>query len=344
VAVDWLVVATADERVVAYSYSLPLHRETWSAVASARGCYFTALPPARRWTTGSSEPGPSLGGQHVILVIGGGSRTGRELIRLLQEAGTPVRAMVRQARPAADGADTVYGDLAKPATLEAAMEGADKVFLLGPAHHDEAAWYRSAIDAAARAGVSHLVASSILGSDPASPARFIRHHGLADAHLRESGLPWTILRPNMYMHNVTSLWPPTIGPDGNYYAPAGDARISTVDARDAAAVAARVLTQDGHAGEACDLTGPQALTTTGCCELLGTSLRRPVHYVEVDDENARGAMLGAGLQHWMADALIELYQDYRRSGQDGYAAQVHDGVQAVTGRPPRTLAEALAGS
>jgi len=53
-------------------------------------------------------------------------------------------------------------------------------------------------------------------------------------------------------------------------------------------------------------------------------------------------MLGAGLQHWMADALVELYQDYRRSGQDGYAAQLHDGVRAVTGRAPRTLAQALA--
>lgn len=55
-------------------------------------------------------------------------------------------------------------------------------------------------------------------------------------------------------------------------------------------------------------------------------------------------MLGAGLQRWMADALIELYQDYRRSGQDGYAAQVHESVQAVTGRPPRSLKQALTDS
>jgi uncharacterized protein YbjT (DUF2867 family) len=280
----------------------------------------------------------------VILVIGGGSRTGRELIRLLRQDGVPVRALARTADPGTDGVETAHGDLARPATLDAAMDGVSKVFLLGPAHHDEAAWYRNAVDAASRAGISHLVASSILGADTASPARFVRHHGLADEHLRESGVPWTILRPNMYMHNVTSLWPPTIGPDGNYYAPAGDARISTVDARDVAAVAARVLTGDSYAGQAYDLTGPQALSTGECCDLLAARLGRPVRYVPVDDETARGAMLGAGLQPWMADGLIELYQDYRRSGQDGYAAQVHDGVQAVTGRPPRTLAEALAGS
>jgi uncharacterized protein YbjT (DUF2867 family) len=280
----------------------------------------------------------------VILVIGGSSRTGRELIRLLKAAGIPVRVMVREAGSAMNPADTVYGDLAEPATLEQAMAGAEKVFLLGPAHHDETAWYRNAIDAASRTGVRHLVASSILGADPSSPARFVRHHGLADAHLRESRVPWTILRPNMYLHNVTSLWPPTIGPDGNYYAPAGEARISAVDARDIAAVAARVLTEDGHAGQAYDLTGPQALTTAECCDALADHLGRPVRYVPVDDETARGAMLGAGLQRWMADALIELYQDYRRSGQDGYAAQVHESVQAVTGRPPRSLKQALTDS
>jgi len=278
----------------------------------------------------------------VILVIGGGSRTGRELIRLLRADGSAVRVLVRTAEPTEEGVDTVYGDLAKPATLDQAMDGVDKVFLLGPAHHDETAWYRNAIDAASRAGVGHLVASSILGADPRSPASFVRHHGQADSHLEASGIPWTILRPNMYMHNVTSLWPPTIGPDGNYYAPADDARISMVDARDVAAVAARVLTEDGHAGRAYDLTGPQALTTAECCELLAAHLGRPVQYVPVDDRTARSAMLGAGVPRWMADALIELYQDYRRSGQDGYAAQVHDGVRAVTGQAPRTLAQALA--
>jgi uncharacterized protein YbjT (DUF2867 family) len=240
------------------------------------------------------------------------------------------------------GVDEVQGDLSKPDTLDKAMAGVSSVFLLCGTAHDELAWTKNAIDAAARAGVSHLVISSILGSDPASPARFIRHHGQADAHVAASGLPHTVLRPNMYMHNVTSIWPPSIGPDGNYYAPAGDARISAIDARDVAAVAAAVLAApDAHLGQAYDLTGPAALTTAECCDLLGAHLGRPVSYVPVDDETAHGAMVGVGLPGWMADGLVELYQDYRRSGTDGYAAAVHDSVQEVTGRPPRTLDQAL---
>jgi uncharacterized protein YbjT (DUF2867 family) len=257
------------------------------------------------------------------------------------DAGAPLRVLARASESPLPGVDEVQGDLSKPGTLDKAMAGVSSVFLLCGTAHDELAWLRNAIDAAARAGVGHLVMSSILGSDPDSPARFVRHHGQADAYLVASGVPYTILRPNMYMHNVTTLWPPAIGPDGNYYAPAGDAKISAIDARDVAAVAARVLTEDGHAGLAYDLTGPAALSTGECCELLANHLGRPVNYLPVDDKTARDAMLGVGLQRWMVDALVELYQDYRRSGLDGYAAQVHDSVQAITGRPPRTLDQAL---
>ena len=109
------------------------------------------------------------------------------------------------------------------------------------------------------------------------------------------------------------------------------------DARDVAAVAARILLSDGHMGEAYDVTGPEALSHTDACGKLAAALARPVRYVPVDDDTARSAMLAAGLKRWMTDALIELYQDYRRSGTDGYAARIHDTVQAVTGVTPRTL-------
>ena len=158
----------------------------------------------------------------MILVIGGRTRTGRELIRLLRAAGVPPRILTRSGETT-DDPDAVPGDLAKPGTLDGAMAGAKKVFLLCSAAHDELAWHRNAIDTAVRAGVGHLVRSSILGADPAAPARFLRHHGHADGHLRESGVGYTILRPNMYMHNVSAVWPPSTSPDGSYYAPAKDA-------------------------------------------------------------------------------------------------------------------------
>jgi uncharacterized protein YbjT (DUF2867 family) len=109
-----------------------------------------------------------------------------------------------------------------------------------------------------------------------------------------------------------------------------------------AAVAAHLLTAPAAAGEAYDVTGPDALSHAEACQRLGAHLGRPLEYLPVDDDTAHGAMLGAGLQRWMVDALIELYQDYRRSGRDGYAAQVSATVTTLTGNPPRTLGQALA--
>jgi uncharacterized protein YbjT (DUF2867 family) len=251
----------------------------------------------------------------MILIIGAGSRTGRELVRLLRVTGAPVRLLTRSA----PGPDEVIGDLADPASLDRAMKGADAVFLLSAAAAGELAWHRNAIEAAARAGVGHLVRSSILGADPASPARFVRDHGQADELLRASGVPFTILRPNFYMHNVTELWPPSLDPQGNYYAPAGEARISMVDARDVGAVAARVLAGE-PAGQARDVTGPEALSHAEAAVKLAATLGRPIRYVPVDDAAARSGMLAAGMGEWLTDGLIELYQDYRRP--DGYASRV----------------------
>jgi uncharacterized protein YbjT (DUF2867 family) len=215
------------------------------------------------------------------------------------------------------------------------------VFLLSSPAHDERAWHRNAIEAATRQGVKHLVRSSILGADAHSKSRFIRHHGESDDFLRASGVPFTIIRPNYYMHNVTAGWAPTLDPQGNYYAPAGDALISMVDARDVAAVAFAALTSRRHMGKTYDVTGPEPVSHEQACAKLAERLGRPVRYVPVDDETARSAMLGAGLNTWFADALVELYRDYRGSGADGYAARVHGTVSGITGQQPTSLDEAL---
>lgn len=75
---------------------------------------------------------------------------------------------------------------------------------------------------------------------------------------------------------------------------------------------------------------------------LTRALGRQITYVDAPDEAVRDALLGAGLSAWFADALVGLYQDYRRSGTDGYAAQVTDTVERLTGRPARSLDDLLA--
>ena len=276
------------------------------------------------------------------LVIGGRSKIGAALIELLLARGEQVRALVRGAEPAPSGAETVIGDLAAPDSLRAAMHGADKVFLLSSPRPDAVAWHRNAIDAARDAGVGFLVRSSILGADRDSPAEFISAHTVSDRQLESSGVEHAILRPNMFMQNVPESTIPSIDGGGRFYANAGEARISMVDTRDVAAVAAAVLTEDGHAGARYDITGPEALSYHDVAEKLSAALGREIAYVDVPDDAVRDALAGLGVDEWFAGALVGLLREYRRSGADGYASVVTDTVERVTGHPARSLGALLA--
>jgi len=294
-------------------------------------------PPAQK-------AGTKTKGAVVILVIGGRSKIGSALIGELAARGQQVRALVRAGeatRGVPGAAEIVTGDLADEGSLVTAMAGIEKVFLLSSPHPDAVRWHRNAIDAARRTGVRLLVRSSIIGADRESPAEFVNAHTTTDRYLEGSGLPFAIVRPNLFLQNVPESTIPSIDASGVFYANAGDARISMTDARDIAAVAGVVLTEPGHTGAHYDVTGPEALSYADVAAKLTTAMGRPVSYVAAPDDAVRQALLGAGLNEWFANALVGLYQDYRRSGTDGYAAQVTDTVERLTGHKARTLDDLL---
>lgn len=288
---------------------------------------------------GPGKPEPRKG-TALILIIGGRSKIGTALTGDLLALGQQVRILVRPGEPAAGipgGAEAVVGDLADEASLVTAMSGVEKVFLLSSPHPDAVAWHRNAIDAARRTEVRLLVRSSILGAGQETEAEFISAHTASDRYLEGSGLPYVILRPNLFLQNIPDSTIPAIDASGNFYVNAGQARISMADTRDVAAVAAATLTGDGHAGAHYDVTGPEALSYSDVAVKLTSALDRQISYVDAPDKAVRQALLDAGLNEWFAGALVGLYQDYRTSGPDGYAAQVTDTVQRVTGRPARSL-------
>jgi uncharacterized protein YbjT (DUF2867 family) len=138
----------------------------------------------------------------MILVIGGRSKIGAALIGELLDRGQRVRALVRPGEPAGTfpaGVEAVTGDLADEGSLVTAMAGIEKVFLLSSPHPDAISWHCHAIDAARRTQVQLLVRSSILGADRESPAEFIGAHVTCDRYLEKSGLPYVIVRPNLFM-------------------------------------------------------------------------------------------------------------------------------------------------
>ena len=281
----------------------------------------------------------------MILVIGGRSKIGTALIDELVARGERVRALARSGagEQFPGGVEVVSGDLGDRDSLDRAFAGAEKAFLLCGPREDEVELNRNAIDAAADADVKLLVRSSILGADPDSPSRFMRDHGVCDAYLREADLEHVIVRPNVFSQNVPESTVPSIGEDGVFYANAGDARLSMVDTRDVAAVAVALLTSPVRASDGVvEVTGPEALSYDDVAAKLSARLGRPVRYVDAPDDAVGQALAGYGMPEWLVGGLVELFQDYRRSGRDGYAAQISDAVKRLTGRSARTLDDLLA--
>jgi uncharacterized protein YbjT (DUF2867 family) len=276
----------------------------------------------------------------MILVIGGRSKIGSALIDELLARDQQVRVLVRTSEKADSfpaGVEAVRGDLADPESLARAMAGIQEVFLLCGPSAQEVQLNCNAIGAARESGVELLVRSSILGADPSSPTTFARDHGACDRYLAESGVPYALVRPNLFLQNVPENTIPALDEDGNFYVNAADARISMVDTRDVASVAAALLTGAGHKGKAYDVTGPEALSYADVATRLAAVAGRKITYVDVPDAAVHDALSGFGLDAWLAEALVDLYRDYKRSGVDGYASEVTTTVQDLTGTSSRTL-------
>ena len=274
----------------------------------------------------------------MILLTGATGTNWTEIARLLAGRGVPFHAMVRDPGRATDlaalsGATVVEGDFDDAESVARALGGAERVFLLTPSTERAEAQQLAFVEAAQRAGVRHLVKLSQYAASADSPVRFLRYHAAVEQAVRDSGMGYTFLRPNLFMQGLLHFTG-TVARDGSFAAAAGDAAVSVVDVRDIARVAVAALTEPGHEGKTYTLTGPQALTHADMARAISEATGKPVRYVDVAPEAMGAAMVEMGMPPWQADGLVEDYAHYRR----GEAASVETGVEEATGQPPGTFA------
>ena len=274
----------------------------------------------------------------MILVTGATGTNGVELIKRLSAREIPVRAFVRNRakaqKIALPGVEVVEGDFSQPQTFAHALEGVDRLFLLIPSGFEVETQQRNFVEAAKRAGVAHIVKLSQMGADEYSPGRFQRYHAVVENYIRESGVAYTFLRPNLFMQGLLSFQS-TIATQGAFYVAAGDAQVSVVDVRDVAAIAELALTQAGHEGKTYTITGPEALTHVEMAAELSAAVGRHITFVDIPLASMRQALLGVGIPLWQADGLVEEYELYRR----GEASEVTNTVHEVAGAEPRTFSQ-----
>jgi len=231
-----------------------------------------------------------------------------------------------------EAAQIVVADFNDSDAVAKALAGIDRAFLLTNSSEQAEAQQRRFVDVAKRVGVKHIVKLSQWAADANSPVRFLRYHAAVEHHIKESGLSYTFLRPNLFMQGLLVFREP-IMTEGKFFAAAGTAKISAIDVRDIAAAAVAALIEDGHEGKTYDLTGPEALSHSEMAAKLSRVLQRQVEYVDVPPEAMKEALLRVGMPRWQADGLVEDYAHYRR----GEAATIASGVEDATGVPPRSF-------
>ncbi|MEO0565861.1 MAG: SDR family oxidoreductase, partial [Chloroflexota bacterium] len=215
-----------------------------------------------------------------ILITGATGNVGLETIRSLPED-HPVRAGVRTPQRAEGKlpphVEAVRFDFLDQTTHTPALDGVQRVLLIRPpqlsnVQRDMLPFIR----AMQTAEVKQIVFLSVMGAEDVS---FIPHAKI-EAALRDSGLPWTFLRPGFFDQNLSTTHAADIRDRDTVFVPAGNGRTSFIDVRDIGAVTARTLTEEGHTEQAYTLTGDESLTYHEIATILSDVLGRPIRYAQ----------------------------------------------------------------
>jgi NAD(P)H dehydrogenase (quinone) len=276
-----------------------------------------------------------------VAVTGASGHLGRRVTELLLDRLDPSEVVAITRRPEALSdlaADVRRGDFDDPATLVAAFSGVERVLLISAdVVGRRVAQHRSAIDAAAVAGVSHVAYTSIANPAEGNPAGVVPDHRATEQALRDSGLAWTFLRNNIYAEYQIPTAADAVAAR-RLVTNAGDGRTAYVSREDCAAAAAAVLATDGHEGRAYDITGPDAVSADDLAAIAAELAGVEVEVVRLEDEAYVAGMVEAGLP----ESAARLFASFGTAAREGWLDDASPAVEDLTGRPPRPLRDVLA--
>jgi NAD(P)H dehydrogenase (quinone) len=275
----------------------------------------------------------------VLGVTGAAGYVGKAVIANLKARGAKkIVAVTRDPSKIADagGVEVRAGDFSKPGTLEAAFKGIDRLLIISTSEVAvRIEQQRVAIDAAERAGVGHIIYTSIVAPYPHAKHAVANDHFWTEARLFQTKGGWTALRDNLYADFIVWDAAKTLEA-GKLFHAAGDGRRAVVFRDDiAAAAAGALLSAEGR--EVVDVSGPEALSYADIASILSRVGGKPVEAVEVPHEAQVAGMTGAGLPPTLAEA----FAGFDMAAKKGALAVVGDGVQRFAGREPLSVEAAL---
>lgn len=256
-----------------------------------------------------------------VLVVGGTGKTGRRVAERLESRGIPVRIGSRSGQPPFDWDDA--------STWGAALDGTRAAYVT---YYPDLAFpgvpekIREFSRLAVERGVRRLVLLSGRGEEGAEAS---------ERELQASGADWTIVRSALFSQNFSEhfLLEPVLA--GVIALPAGDVVEPFVDLDDLADVAVAALTEDGHAGQVYEVTGPRLLSFTDVAQELSKVAGRDIQYIPVTAEDYAAMAIEHGVPAEEVEGLTALFAEIF----DGRNESLTDGVQRALGREPRDFSD-----
>jgi NAD(P)H dehydrogenase (quinone) len=274
-----------------------------------------------------------------LAITGSTGNLGGLVARQLASEGIALRLLARnpQNAPTLAGAVAVavQSSYSNDDATRASLAGVDVLFMVsGSESADRLDQHRAFIDAAASAGVGHIVYTSFAGAARDAIFTLARDHWATEQHILASGISHTFLRDNFYI----DVLPELVGEDDVLRGPAGDGRLAAVTRADVARVAATVLKDPAaHANATYTLTGPEALTFTEVTQIISEVSGRSVTYHDETVEEAYASRRRWKAPQWQYDAWVSTYTAVAA----GDFACVTDDVRTVTGNEPESLRQYL---
>lgn len=257
----------------------------------------------------------------ITLVLGGTGKIGRRVAARLEQRGVSARIASRSASPSFDWNDPDTWDAALQGVVAAYISYAPDLAIPGAAGA-----IRAFAGRAAEQGVRRLVLLSGRGEAEAERCERV---------VQDAGVAWTVVRASWFDQNFSEGEFLGMVLDGAITLPAADVPEPFVDADDIADVAVAALTEDGHAGEIYEVTGPRLLTFGEAATEISRAAGREVRFIRIPKEDFAASIAESGAPEdyaWLLNYLFE-------TALDGRNAYLADGVQRVLGREPTDFSD-----
>ena len=277
----------------------------------------------------------------MILITGATGKTGSATAKSLGEKGETFRALIRNEEKKEGleslGGEVVIGSIENTEVVNQSMQGVKTVLVLLPNSESQLALEKQLVDSAKQAGVERIVKMSSIEATPDATSPIPKLHLESEEYIKQSGLAWTMIKPNFYMQNLLAS-AGTIKEQGKIFLPMGDGKTGMIDTTDVGKVLAKVLSEDGHESMNHEITGPEILSFYEVAEIFSQVLGKQVDYVDVPMDAYKETLGQFLTNQWHLDAVIDLFNGIAEGGIEDKT----DTFNELMGETPKSLSQFLA--